>query len=157
MFAPSLRVFVARAPVDFRRGIDGLCGYVRDSFGEDPLSGHWFVFTNKRANRLRILVWDRNGFWLATKRLEQGTFERFSGCGEKLEIDRVKLAMLLDGIEGIGHPSARSHGSRPALGLGRAAWCGSDRAGRRCPGIEVAGVGHCGASAVRLDEGLGGG
>jgi transposase len=95
----AVRVFVARSAVDFRLGIDGLCGHVRDAFGEDPLSGHWFVFTNKRANRLRILVWDRNGFWMATKRLEQGTFERFEGCASKLEIDRVKLAMLLDGID----------------------------------------------------------
>jgi len=99
IFSPSIRVFVARSAVDFRRGIDGLCGIVRDTFGEDPLSGHWFVFTNKRANRLRILVWDRNGFWLATKRLEQGTFERFEGCGAKLEIERARLAMLLDGID----------------------------------------------------------
>lgn len=97
--SPSTSVYVARTPVDFRRGVDGLCGHVRDAFGEDPLSGHWFVFTNKRGNRLRILAWDRNGFWLATKRLERGTFERFDGCGAKLEIDRVKLAMLLDGID----------------------------------------------------------
>ncbi len=95
----AVRVFVARSAVDFRRGIDGLCGLVREEFGEDPLSGHWFVFTNRRSNRLRILVWDRNGFWMATKRLEQGTFERFDGCDAKLEIDRVKLAMLLDGID----------------------------------------------------------
>ena len=97
--SPAVRVFVARSAVDFRRGVDGLCGLVRDEFGEDPLSGHWFVFTNRRANRLRILAWDRNGFWLATKRLEQGTFERFDGSESKLEIDRVKLAMLLDGID----------------------------------------------------------
>jgi transposase len=99
ILSSSMRVFVARKAVDFRRGIDGLCGHVRDTFGEDPLSGAWFVFTNKRANRLRILVWDRNGFWLATKRLEQGTFERFDGLGATLEIDRAKLAMLLDGID----------------------------------------------------------
>lgn len=97
--APSVRVFVARSAVDFRRGIDGLCGIVREDFGVDPLSGHWFVFTNKRANRLRILVWDRNGFWLATKRLERGTFERFGGSEGTLEIDRAKLAMLLDGLD----------------------------------------------------------
>lgn len=95
----AVRVFVARSAVDFRRGIDGLCGIVRDEFGEDPLSGHWFVFTNRRSNRLRILVWDRNGFWMATKRLEEGTFERFVGSAPKLEIDRVQLAMLLDGID----------------------------------------------------------
>lgn len=99
ILAPSIRVFVARTAVDFRRGVDGLCGVVRDTFRSDPLSGHWFVFLNRRANRLRILVWDRNGFWLATKRLEQGTFERFEGCGATHEIDRAKLAMLLDGID----------------------------------------------------------
>jgi transposase len=99
ILAPSVRVFVARACVDFRRGVDGLCGIVRETFGADPLSGHWFVFTNRRANRLRILVWDRNGFWLATKRLERGTFERFDGVAATIEIDRAKLAMLLDGID----------------------------------------------------------
>lgn len=99
ILSPSIRVFVSRASVDFRRGIDGLCGIVRDSFEADPTSGHWFVFINRRANRLRILVWDRNGFWLATKRLERGTFERFEGAGATLEIDRAKLAMLLDGID----------------------------------------------------------
>jgi transposase len=99
ILAPSVRVFVARTSVDFRRGIDGLCEIVREAFGADPLSGHWFVFVNRRANRLRILMWDRNGFWLATKRLERGTFERFSGAGTALEIDRAKLAMLLDGID----------------------------------------------------------
>jgi transposase len=99
ILAPSIRVFVARSAVDFRRGVDGLCGIVRDTLGADPLSGHWFVFTNKRSNRLRILVWDRNGFWLATKRLERGTFERFNGDDATLEIDRAKLAMWLDGID----------------------------------------------------------
>ena len=99
ILAPSIRVFVARSAVDFRRGVDGLCGIVREEFGADPLSGHWFVFMNRRANRLRILVWDRNGFWLATKRLERGTFERFDGRDATLEIDRAKLAMLLDGID----------------------------------------------------------
>jgi transposase len=94
-----MRVFVARQAMDFRQGIDGLAGHVREVFGEDPLCGAWFVFTNKRANRLRILVWDKNGFWLLTKRLERGTFERFEGAGAKLEIDRAKLAMLIDGID----------------------------------------------------------
>ena len=99
ILSPSIRVFVSRSSVDFRRGIDGLCGIVRDSFEADPLSGHWFVFTNRRANRLRIWVWDRNGFWLATKRLERGTFERFDGAGATFEIDRAKLVMLRDGID----------------------------------------------------------
>lgn len=111
ILSPSIRVFVARSAVDFRRGVDGLCGIVRDTFRADPLSGHWFVFTNKRANRLRILAWDHNGFWLAMKRLEHGTFERFNGHGATLEIDRAKLAMLLDGID-VKKASFRSNFSR---------------------------------------------
>lgn len=95
----SVRVFVARERVDFRNGFDGLCAIVREQFREDPLSGHLFLFFNHRRDRIKILVWDQNGFWLLYKRLERGTFERIAGSGEKLEIDRARLAMLLDGIE----------------------------------------------------------
>lgn len=95
----SVRVFAARERVDFRNGFDGLCAIVREHFREDPLSGHLFLFFNRRRDRIKILVWDQNGFWLLYKRLERGTFERMAGSGEKLEIDRARLAMLLDGIE----------------------------------------------------------
>ena len=95
----SVRVFAARDRVDFRKGCDGLCAIVRDSFREDPLSGHLYLFFNTRRDRLKIIVWDRNGFWLFYKRLERGTFERVNGADAKVEIDRAKLAMLLDGIE----------------------------------------------------------
>ena len=95
----SVRVFAARERVDFRNGFDGLCAIVREQFREDPLSGHLFLFFNRRRDRVKILVWDQNGFWLLYKRLEQGTFERIAGDGEKVEIDRARLAMLLDGIE----------------------------------------------------------
>lgn len=95
----SVRVFAARERVDFRNGFDGLCAVVREQFREDPLSGHLFLFFNRRRDRIKILVWDQNGFWLLYKRLEQGTFERIAGEGEKIEIDRARLAMLLDGIE----------------------------------------------------------
>ena len=95
----SVRVFAARERVDFRNGFDGLCAIVREQFREDPLSGHLFLFFNRRRDRIKILVWDQNGFWLLYKRLERGTFERIAGEGEKVEIDRARLAMLLDGIE----------------------------------------------------------
>jgi transposase len=97
--ASSVRVFVARERVDFRKGFDGLVAIVRDRFGDDPLSGHLYLFFNARGNRLKVLVWDRNGFWLFYKRLERGVFERIEGVGAKLEIDRARLAMLLDGID----------------------------------------------------------
>lgn len=94
-----MRVFVARERVDFRKGIDGLCAVVRDSFSDDPLTGHLYLFFNARRDRLKILVWDRNGFWLCMKRLEQGRFERLEGSSDRFEIDRARLAMLLDGID----------------------------------------------------------
>lgn len=72
---------------------------MRDHFREDALSGHLYVFFNARRDRLKILVWDRNGFWLFVKRLEVGTFERVEGASDRIEIDRARLAMLLDGID----------------------------------------------------------
>ena len=97
----AVRIFVAREPVDFRKAHDGLSQVVRDHFGDDPLSGHLFVFTNKRRDRLKILFFDRNGLWLLYKRLERGTFPRFAlrGKGVRGEVDRSWLSMLLDGLE----------------------------------------------------------
>jgi len=95
----SVRVFAARERVDFRKGFDGLCAIVRDQFGDDALSGHLYVFFNARRDRVKILVWDRNGFWLLYKRLERGTFQRLDGASAKIEIDRARLTMLLDGID----------------------------------------------------------
>jgi len=95
----SVRVFAARDGVDFRKGFDGLHAIVRDEFGEDALSGNVYLFFNARRNRVKLLVWDRNGFWLLYKRLERGTFQRLDGTSAKIEIDRARLAMLLDGID----------------------------------------------------------
>lgn len=94
------RIFVAREPVDFRRAHDGLCTIVREHFGDDPFSGDLFVFFNRRRDRIKLQVWDRQGFWLAYKRLERGTFEALSVPREqsRLAIDRVRLAALLDGV-----------------------------------------------------------
>jgi transposase len=94
------RVLVARAAVDFRKAHDGLVAVVRDGFLDNPMSGDLFVFFNRRRDRIKVLVWDRNGFWLLYKRLERGTFEALAIDGDvaRLEIDRVRLAMLLDGV-----------------------------------------------------------
>ena len=72
---PSVRLFVAREPVDMRKAIDGLSGVVRDVLAEDPMSGHLFIFFNRRWDRVKILWWDRSGFWLLLKRLEEGRFK----------------------------------------------------------------------------------
>lgn len=93
------RIFLCQRPVDFRKAHDGLCAVVRDEFHDDPFAGDIFAFFNRAKDRIKLLVWDRNGFWLCYKRLEQGTFP-FAVSGEgRIEIDRGQLAMILDGIE----------------------------------------------------------
>jgi len=71
---PQLRVLVARDPADFRRGIDGLVRLCRDQLQADPFSGALFVFRNRPATAVKLLVYDGQGFWLCHKRLSQGRF-----------------------------------------------------------------------------------
>lgn len=94
------RVFLCRDVVDFRKAHDGLCAIVRERFGDDPFSGDVFAFVNRAKDRIKLLVWDRNGFWLLYKRLERGSFP-FAVVGEsvRVEIERAQLTMLLEGIE----------------------------------------------------------
>jgi transposase len=68
--APQMRIMVAVEPADFRRGIDGLARMCKDVLREDPFSGCVFVFRNRRATALKILVYDGQGFWLCHKKLE---------------------------------------------------------------------------------------
>src|SRR5207245_7632955 len=70
----SVRVFVARGATDLRRSFDRLSAQVQEVLRQDPLSGHVFVFFNRQRNRVKMLVWERDGFWLLYKRLEAGTF-----------------------------------------------------------------------------------
>ena len=69
---PQSRVFLAREPADFRRGIDGLAALCRQRLGEDPMAGSIFVFRNRRGTSLKLLCYDGQGFWLCQKRLSQG-------------------------------------------------------------------------------------
>lgn len=97
---PSVRIFVAAGGTDMRRSIDGLAAIVRDQFGLDPLSGHLFLFRNRRGDRLKILVWDRSGFWVLYKRLEQGTFA-WPEKGEEgpVELRAAEFMLLLSGVD----------------------------------------------------------
>jgi transposase len=96
----SIRILVATDPVDFRKAHDGLVSVVRDHIGGDPFDGSVFVFTNKRRDRIKLLLWDRNGFWLLYKRLERGTFRSFARHGNRrVEVSRAELSMLLEGID----------------------------------------------------------
>jgi len=91
----SVRVFVARGVTDLRRSFVRLSAQVQEVLCQDPLSGHVFVFFNRQRNRVKMLVWERDGFWLLYKRLEAGTFAAL----ERDEINARELYLLLEGIE----------------------------------------------------------
>jgi transposase len=97
----SVRVYLAAEPVDLRRGHDGLVAIVRGTWRLNPFDGHLFVFLGRRLDRVKILVWDRNGFVLYYKRLSQGRFRmpRVPADAQRVELDATTLAMLLDGID----------------------------------------------------------
>lgn len=93
---------MATQPVDGRKGVDSLMVIVRDVFGQDPLSGHLFVFFSMRRDRVRIVYWDRNGFAAWSKRLERGRFKPVLHAGGKLAanaIEAAELALVLEGID----------------------------------------------------------
>lgn len=71
---PQMKVRVAVEPVDFRKGIDGLAAVCKSSLGQDPFAGTVFVFRNRRATAIKVLVYDGQGFWLCQKRLSEGRF-----------------------------------------------------------------------------------
>ncbi len=97
----SVRVYLAAEPVDLRRGHDGLVAIVRSTWKLNPFDGHLFVFLGRRVDRVKILVWDRNGFVLYYKRLSQGRFRMptIPPGATRIEMDATTLAMLLDGID----------------------------------------------------------
>lgn len=96
---PSVRIFIASGPADMRRSFDRLAAMVREEIREDPLSGHLFVFRNRMGDRCKILFWDRSGFCLFYKRLEEGTFRFPEGSSLHVEVEAAELALLLEGID----------------------------------------------------------
>lgn len=95
----SVRVFVATAPVDLRRGFDGLAGLTREILEADPLSGHLFAFRNRRGDRMKVLFFASGGLCLFYKRLERGTFKLPTGDAARLEIDAGDLGLILEGLD----------------------------------------------------------
>jgi transposase len=99
----AVRIFLCLEAADMRRGFDGLAAMVQGVLGENPLSGHLFVFRNRRGDRLKVLYWDRDGFAMYYKRLERGVF-RFPSIttetrGARLEVPARDFAMILEGFE----------------------------------------------------------
>ena len=99
MFPPAVRIFLATAPTDMRRSFDTLAELVRHQLGQEPLSGHLFVFRNRNGDRAKLLFWDRTGYVLYYKRLEKGTFHFPSAGRAGHEVEAAELALMLEGIE----------------------------------------------------------
>ncbi|MFY9856298.1 MAG: IS66 family insertion sequence element accessory protein TnpB [Terracidiphilus sp.] len=99
--AQGPRIWLATEATDMRCGFDRLAERVKSVIGQDPLSGHLFVFRSRRSDRLKILSWDRDGFILWYKRLEGGVFKlpRMDAGRRCVELRASELAMILDGID----------------------------------------------------------
>jgi transposase len=93
------KVYLACGATDLRKSIDGLAALVQAGFDLDPFSDAWFVFCNRDRDKLKLLRWDRNGFWLYYRRLERGRFQWPKTCAQSTQvIDCRQLAWLLDGL-----------------------------------------------------------
>ena len=100
-FGPATRIYVAAGATDLRKNFNGLYGLVRDHLNSDPESGHVFLFTNARRNRLKLLVYDGSGLWVCAKKLDRGCFRwpNADSAVKKIVLSHEELALLLGGID----------------------------------------------------------
>ncbi len=118
-FPTAVRIWLALAPADLRKGFDALAELVWQHLRNDPLSGHVFVFRNRRSDRIKLLYWDIDGFIIVYKRLERGTF-RFPAATEGqpgVTVRAAELAMLLDGVDWQNAKRSKRY-RRPATAAG---------------------------------------
>jgi transposase len=95
-----VRIFLCTRSTDLRKSFDGLSGLVQECFSQDLLTGHLFLFLNRRRDRIKILYFDRDGLAIWYKRLETGSFQMPQvAAGDSIEIQPAQLAMLLSGID----------------------------------------------------------
>jgi transposase len=100
MLSSAVRIFLCTRPTDMRKSFDGLTGLVQECFAHDPLTGHLFLFVNRRGDRIKILYFDRDGLAIWYKRLEAGSFEIPSTAGgDGIELQASQLALILSGID----------------------------------------------------------
>lgn len=97
------RIFLAREAVDMRKSFNGLIGLAESVLEQDPLSGHLFVFINRRRDRIKLLYWGGTGFCIWYQQLEQGGYQLpVASCGDEqegIEITATQLSLILDGVD----------------------------------------------------------
>ena len=98
-WSSGTRVFVATQPVDLRASFNRLFALTQSVLQQDPLSGHWFVFTNQERNRVKVLFWDGSGLWVCAKRLEKGRFSWPKAGQSCAQLRSEELLALLSGLE----------------------------------------------------------
>ena len=110
----TVRVFLHTPATDLRKGFDALCGLVSAAFGQDPTSGHLFLFVNRRRDRIKILYWDRDGLAIWYKRLEIGSFQIPATATDAVSIEMTptQLSLILAGID-LGSARQRKRSQRP--------------------------------------------
>jgi transposase len=116
-FPPAVRIWLALTPADLRKGFDALAELVRQHLRDDPLSGHVFVFRNRRSDQIKLLYLDIDGYVIVYKRLEAGIF-RFPVAAEGqagVTLRAAELAMLLDGVDWQNAKRSKRY-HRPATG-----------------------------------------
>jgi len=96
---PATKIYLAAGVTDMRKSFDGLYGIVAGTLEADPLSGHLFVFCNRRRDRIKVLCFDGSGLWICAKRLEKGTFHWPAGSGGSVELTQAQLHLLLGGLD----------------------------------------------------------
>lgn len=113
-FGPATRIYVATGATDMRKSFNGLYGLVRDTLCCDPTSGHVFLFTNVRRNRLKFLIYDGSGLWVAAKKLDGGRFRwpESDTTATKIVLSQAELALLLGGID-LKHTQPRKWYRKP--------------------------------------------
>lgn len=97
-FSESIQVYVSLEVIDFRRGLDGLLGLVESTFGHAPQEPYLFLFRDRSRRKIKALFWDKNGFVLLYKRLENGKFQFPKNQEGNIELNRLQLECLLSGM-----------------------------------------------------------
>lgn len=99
-FSSTQRYYFYRYPTDMRKSFNGLSGLVRSELGGNSISGDVFIFVNRRRDRIKLLVWDRSGYVLLYKQLQQGTFElpTFAAQSSSCQMKWSELVLILEGV-----------------------------------------------------------